>query len=116
MLEIFAGQMRMSDNGYRVCANEECKTPFLPKVYNAIYCSTPCRRLVTNAKILKRYHENKEAFVKKRICPGFHRECGGILSIYNRENICESCKRERYIQRLVGWGWDEEKLRKEMSL
>ena len=116
MREISVGQMRMLDKEYRICVNEECKTKFVPKVYNAIYCSTPCRRLVTNAKILRRYHENKEAFGKKRICPGFNRECGNVLSIYNKEHICESCKRERYIMRLVGWGWDEEKLREEMSL
>ena len=71
---------------------------------------------MTNAKILKRYHENKASFGKKRICPGFNRECGGILSIYNKEDICESCKRERFIMRLVGWGWDEKKLREQMSL
>ena len=116
MRKHFVGVIMKKVSSSRICANSACKAEFMPKVYNAIYCSTPCRRLVTNAKILKRYHENKEAFGKKRICPGFHRECGGILSIYNKENICESCKRERYIQRLVGWGWDEEKLRKEMSL
>ena len=116
MLEISVGQIRMSERKSKVCANDDCGNEFVPRVYNAIYCSTPCRRIVTNAKILRRYHENKEAFGKKRICPGFNRKCGGILSIYNKENICESCKRERYIMRLVGWGWDEEMLRKEMSL
>ena len=116
MLEISVGQIRMSDKKFRICANGECKNKFMPKVYNAIYCSTPCRRLVTNAKILKRYHENKEAFGKKRICIGFNRKCDTILSKYNKETICESCKRERYIMRLVGWGWDEDMLRKEMAL
>ena len=116
MLEISVGQMRMLERESKVCANDECKNEFIPKVYNAIYCSTPCRRLVTNAKILRRYHENKEAFGKKRICIGFDRKCDTVLSKYNKEAICESCKRERYIMRLVGWGWDEAILRKEMSL
>jgi len=116
MLEISVGLMRMLDKKSRVCANGECELEFMPKVYNAIYCSTPCRRIVTNAKILRRYHENKAAFGKKRICDGFNRKCGKTLSIYNKDIICESCVRERYIMRLVGWGWDEKKLREEMSL
>jgi len=116
MLEISVGLIRMLDKKFRNCANEKCEAEFMPKVYNAIYCSTECRRFVTNAKILRRYHENKEAFSKKRICNGFNRECNTVLSKYNKESICESCKRERYIMRLVGWGWDEEMLRREMSL
>ena len=98
----------------RICANNVCKTEFMPRVYNAIYCCTACRRLVSNEKILKRYHANKAARGKKRRCDT--KGCNTMLSRYNKENICESCKRERYIQRLVGWGWDEAKLRKEMSL
>ena len=102
------------ENEFKVCANNACKTEFKPRVYNAIYCCTACRRLVTNAKILKRYHENKAARGKKRRCDT--KVCNTMLSRYNKENICESCKRERFINRLVGWGWDEKKLRKEMSL
>lgn len=105
----------MSDRKSKVCANDGCEVEFVPKVYNAIYCSTACRRIVTNAKILKRYHDNKEAFSKKRICSGFNRECSTILSRYNKEDICERCKTERYVMRLVNWGWDEKKLREEMQ-
>ena len=107
--------MLILDNEFRICANAKCKQEFKPRVYNAIYCCTSCRRLVTNAKILKRYHENKEAMGKKRFCKGFNKKCNKLLSRYNREDSCESCKRERYIMRLVGWGWDEKKLREEMS-
>ena len=99
---------------FRICANDICKTRFKPRVYNAIYCCTACRRLVTNKKILKRYHENKAARNRKRIC--VTRKCTTVLSRYNKEDICESCKRERYIMRLVGWGWDEDRIRKQMSL
>jgi hypothetical protein len=35
------------------------------------------------------------------------------LSRYNQEDICEQCKRERLIMRLVGWGWDEAKVRRD---
>jgi hypothetical protein len=102
------------DNESRICVNDDCKTEFKPRVYNAIYCCTACRRTVTNAKILRKYHENKAARGKKRRCDT--KGCNTMLSQYNKENICESCKRERYIMRLVGWGWDEKEIRKEMSL
>jgi hypothetical protein len=73
----------------RECRNEECKKEFIAKVYNAAYCSVECRRLITNKKLLDKYYQNKE-------------------------NICEQCKGERFIKRLVSWGYDEEKLRKEV--
>ncbi len=114
MLEIFAGGTKTVERESKICANEKCSNEFVPRVYNAIYCSTSCRRIVTNRRILERYHANKEIYSKKRICES--RKCKIILSRYNKENICESCKRERFIQRLVGWGWDERKLRDDMSL
>ena len=95
----------------RVCANDECKKSFTAKVYNTIYCSPECRKIVTNKKLLDTYYKKKENKFKKRIC--ITDTCSTILSSYNTEEICEQCKNERFIQRLIGWGWDEDKLRKE---
>lgn len=97
----------------RLCANEECYQSFLPKTYNGIYCSVECRKYVTNKKLLERYYTEKENKTKKRRCSTS--ACSTILSIYNKEKICERCKTERYIARLVSWGWDEKKLREEMQ-
>lgn len=95
----------------RACANDDCYEVFIAKSYNAIYCSAECRKICTNKKLLEKYHENKRQKNKKRICKTA--TCDTILSRYNKENICEACKKERFIKRLVSWGWDEEKLRKE---
>jgi CTP synthase (UTP-ammonia lyase) len=95
----------------RVCANEDCLKTFVAKSYNAIYCGAECRKICTNKKLLEKYYENKALRTKKRVCKTS--QCTTILSIYNKENICERCKKERYIQRLVSWGWSEEELRKE---
>lgn len=96
----------------RLCDNEDCKKEFIAKVYNARYCGPDCRRIITNKKLLDDYYEKKENKTKKRICKT--KNCTTILSRYNKENICELCKHERYIKRLVSWGYDEEKLRKEV--
>lgn len=96
----------------RECANEDCVTIFIPKTYNGVYCSPECRRVVTNKRLLENYYIGKENKKKKRIC--FTNDCDTVLSIYNKEKICEKCKKERYIARLVSWGWDEKKLRDEM--
>ena len=94
-----------------VCANPECNAGFLPLVHNAIYCSPECRRIMTNKKVLSKYYEKKEAKNGKRVCA--NKICDTILSRYNKENICESCKTKRLIKRLGGWGWDEERLQKD---
>lgn len=96
----------------RICANEECQKTFIAKVYNTIYCSKECRKTVTNKKLLENYYRAKENKNKKRKCKTSN--CTTILSKYNKEDICEQCKNERYIKRLVSWGWDEQKLRKEL--
>lgn len=95
----------------RICENKDCNKHFVAKVYNAIYCSPECRKLITNKKLLEAYHLKKENKKKKRVCKT--KTCTTILSTYNKEDICEACKEERYIQRLVSWGWDEKKLREE---
>lgn len=97
----------------RFCANEDCLVSFIPKTYNGIYCSAECRKIVTNRKLLEKYYTNKENKKRKRTC--ITKDCTTILSRYNKEKICERCKTERYIARLVSWGWDEDKLRSEMK-
>lgn len=101
----------MLDGELKKCANTECNKEFETKVYNAIYCSPECRRIVTNKKLLQNYYTKKNNKNKKRICNNDN--CSTVLSTYNKENICEPCKTERYIQRLISWGWKEEDLRKE---
>ena len=96
----------------RKCSNEDCKKEFIAKVYNATYCSVECRRVVTNKKLLEKYYQNKDNMSKKRVCKTS--KCSTVLSRYNKEDICEQCKGERFIKRLVSWGYDEEKLRKEV--
>ena len=81
----------------------------IAKVYNSIYCSAECRKIITNKKLLANYYEKKANKNKKRICKT--KTCTVVLSVYNKELICEKCKRERFVQRLVGWGWDETKVR-----
>lgn len=92
------------------CANKDCSNSFVPKTYNSIFCSAECRRVTTNKKLLEKYYENKSNKNKKRKCKTS--SCSTILSRYNKEDICEACKRERYVQRLVSWGWSEEEVRK----
>lgn len=93
----------------KTCSNIDCQDVFEAKVYNAIYCSAECRRVVTNKNLLANYYEKKNNKDKKRIC--VTKDCNTILSRYNQEKICENCKRERYILRLVSWGWSEKKAR-----
>ena len=95
----------------KYCGNEDCQTVFLPKTYNGIYCSADCRKISTNRKLLEKYHSNKKNKNLKRMC--VTSSCTTILSTYNKEKICEPCKVNRYIARLVSWGWDEQKLRDE---
>lgn len=91
------------------CALTGCDNRFIPKTKNSLYCSKDCQKQAA----LQRYHSSKLRLTTKRIC--IIEECTNILSMYNKEDICEAHKVERYIQRLVDWGWDEESLRKEIS-
>ena len=97
----------------RDCANSDCKKPFIPRVYNAIYCSAECRKIITNQKVFQRYYDKTASRTSRSLC--VNDNCKTILSRYNTENICERCKRERLIMRLVGWGWDEEKVRRDFE-
>lgn len=98
----------------KICANPDCEILFEPQVHNAIYCSTDCRKIITNKNVLDRYYEKKERRSNKtRVCK--NKDCNTVLSIYNDENICEACKTNRLIDRLVSWGWDREKLEEDWS-
>lgn len=93
------------------CKNPECSKEFKPKTYNSIYCSAECRKKVTNKRVLEKYHSDKKNFSSKRICK--IKSCTTILSKYNKENICERCKQERFVKRLMSWGWSEAQARGE---
>lgn len=98
----------------KICANEECGEIFEPQVHNAIYCSVDCRKIATNKNVLNRYYEKKERrSSKQRVCKNKH--CSTVLSRYNDEDICELCKTNRLIDRLVSWGWDRDKLEEDWS-
>lgn len=106
-----ATRKKVSSFSEKGCLNSHCAKKFTPKTYNGVYCSPECRRDATNKKLLEKYHTNKENKKNKKVCatPG----CTTILSSYNKEKICEQCKIERYIARLVSWGWDETQVRRE---
>jgi hypothetical protein len=91
----------------RACAREDCNNNFEPKAHNGKYCSPECRKISTNAKVLQRYYDKKglNSGKQKRVC--HNKSCGTILSKYNKENICESCKTKRLKKRLKRWGWDD---------
>jgi len=112
MCALFAGLVKMTTEK-RICKNTKCSKKFVAKVYNSVYCSPECRRVVTNSKLLAAYHNKKKNKNKKRICSV--KKCTTILSSYNKENICELHKQKRFVKRLVGWGWDENSLNEEFK-
>lgn len=105
------GQIQTMELKPRKCAYNKCGKSFKPKVHNAKYHSAECRRLATNEKILKKYHDDKAKRKRKRVCKT--KGCTTVLSRYNLDSICESCKTNRLIDRLVGWGWNKDKLKNE---
>jgi hypothetical protein len=56
----------MGNEDLKICAYEECNKKFHAKVYNAIYCSAECRKIVTNRNLLASYYEKKANKNKKR--------------------------------------------------
>ncbi len=101
----------MKEKELRSC--KECERPFVPKAHNSIYCGPECRRVATNKKVLSKYHERKarQASKKKRICTA--QGCKTVLSRYNPEIICEWHITVRLQEKLISWGWDEEKVKAE---
>ena len=57
----------MASDEHRICAYEECGKEFCAKVYNAIYCSAECRKIVTNRNLLASYYEKKLIKIKKEL-------------------------------------------------
>jgi hypothetical protein len=96
----------------RICGNDDCLELYVPKVHNAVYCSAKCRKIITNQKVLDKYHQKK---LKQRKEPTVcsTSTCDTILSKYNEENICGACQVVRLKNRLEGWGWDRSKLDEE---
>jgi hypothetical protein len=90
------------------CVN--CGQKYIPKVHNSCYCGPVCRKSATNKKVLAKYYENKARKQKglKRLCGNSN--CDTILSMYNRELICEQCKDKRLDKRMLRWGYSQETL------
>lgn len=97
---------------FKDCANPDCGLPFKPKVHNAIYCGPECRTVVMNKRILERYHQKKLQRKNNEPRECARKNCNHILSRYNKENICESCKEVRLDNRLRKWGWSEEEIQR----
>lgn len=97
----------MEDNS--ICSRDECQEIFIKAVHNQKYCSPECCRLATNQRLMEQYHEKKSIRNgNQRVCS--KKDCDTILSKYNKENICESCKIKRFMRRLERWGWDVESM------
>lgn len=62
---------------------------FIPARHNQKYCCKECCKVVTNAKIMKQYYEEKD---RKS---GMPRTCAvckvSRLSRYNPDNVCSAC-------------------------
>lgn len=99
----------------RECARDGCEIAFVPKAHNGIYCSVDCRQMATNAKVLKRYYDNKDRInsTTKRVCRS--KDCNTILSSYNKEPICESCKTNKLKKKLKTWGWRDDQIDKKID-
>lgn len=81
-----------------VCKNTECTKAFTKKKSNQIYCSDECCQIVTNKRLMVKYHENRARLAgKERICS----ECEETkLSRYNASTVCNLCKaRQRTLAR-----------------
>jgi hypothetical protein len=74
------------------CANPSCLNKIELTIHNKKYCSPECRRVVTNKRVLERYHEGKKKKPNDRRC----KDCKlTVLSIYNPENVCAGCKAKK---------------------
>jgi hypothetical protein len=68
---------------------EWCNYQFNTDISYQIYCSSSCRELATKEKIAERYalSRRRNRIGKTRSC----KSCGGQLSAYNDESICQAC-------------------------
>jgi len=74
--------------GQRTCP--WCSNTFEATKSNQIYCQQDCTKKATNAKLIERYHANKQK-------PGVREceDCGSKLSQYNKSTICNPCQLKR---------------------
>jgi hypothetical protein len=76
--------------GTRQCANDQCPNTFEVRKVNMIYCSSECCRVVSNARLIARYHAKKKK-VGFRACT----QCSQKLSRYNANTECYACLRKK---------------------
>lgn len=76
--------------GTRECANEQCSNLFEVRKINMIYCSNECCRVVSNARLIAKYHAKKKK-VGFRTCA----QCGFRLSRYNNNTECHACIKKK---------------------
>lgn len=67
-----------------------CDNTFKSDISYQIYCSTDCRNEATKEKIATRYIQTRRQ--KRKDKPRKCKKCGLKLSIYNDENLCNSCQ------------------------
>lgn len=73
----------------RLCANPTCMRSFIPSRHNQKYCGKECCKIVTNAKIMEQYYEEKDRKAgKPRTCAICQT---ARLSRYNSGNTCSAC-------------------------
>lgn len=75
------------------CYRNGCDKIFRKKVHNQKFCSKECCRISTNEKLLLRYYDNKKPIDMGRVCASV--DCTTILSKYNKDLYCGSCKMKR---------------------
>ena len=67
-----------------------CDRQFETKVSYQIYCSPECRDAATKEKIAERYQMQRR--VRRKDKPRACKSCNRKLSVYNDQNICETCE------------------------
>lgn len=81
--------------GIKECANPACSNRFEAKRINMVYCCSDCCKQATNAKLIERYHANKNKSPKERRCA----RCNGRLSRYNPDDECGPCQSRKSLER-----------------
>jgi hypothetical protein len=66
-----------------------CDNHFETKISYQIYCSVGCRELATREKIAERYAIIRRKKLQEN--PKKCNSCGGKLSAYNNEKLCQVC-------------------------
>lgn len=85
--------IKIKEEEYDICHLDECDNRFKKTSHNKKFCSSEHTRVATNRKILKKYHDSKKPVSKGRVCSA--RDCHTILSVYNKEKMCNPCREKR---------------------